>query len=97
MDTKSNNILWNIKTMQILSMINHVKLVLFKYQPLFMKMTLDGRTTTSPTSNLCFLIYVKTLLGLNVIMALVEAIHYLIKFAQGCLMCLQFHSNIQNL
>ncbi len=73
MDTKSNNILWNIKTMQI-SMINHVKHVLFKYQPLVMKMPLDAPTIISPTSNLCFLIYVKTLLGLNAIMAFMEAI-----------------------
>jgi hypothetical protein len=83
MDTKSNNILWNVKTMQILSMINHVKHVLFKYQPLVVKMTLDAPTIASPTSN-----YVKTLLGLNATMALVEAIHSLTKFAQGCLMCL---------
>jgi hypothetical protein len=81
MDTKGNNILWNIKTMKI-SMINHVKHVLFKYQPLLMKMTLNATTIASPTSNLCFLIYVKTLLGLNAIMAFMEAIHSLIKFAQ---------------
>jgi len=74
--------------MQILSMINHVKHVLFKYQPFLMKMTLDAPTIASPTFNLCFLIYVETLLGLNAIMALVEAIYSLIKFAQGCLMCL---------
>jgi hypothetical protein len=57
MDTKSNNILWNIKTMQI-SMINHVKHVLFKYHPLLVKMALDAPTIASPTSNLCFLVYV---------------------------------------
>ncbi len=53
MQIKNNKILWNIKTKWI-SMINHVKRVLFKYHTLFMKMPLDAPTITSTKSNLCF-------------------------------------------
>jgi hypothetical protein len=47
-----------------------------------MKMALDATTITFAKSNLCLLTNVEMLLGLNVIMALLEAMHSLIKFAQ---------------
>jgi hypothetical protein len=47
-----------------------------------MKMTLDVPTIASTKSNLCLLIDVEMLLGLNVIMPLLHALHPLIKFAQ---------------
>jgi hypothetical protein len=47
-----------------------------------MKMALDAPTIASTNSTLCLLTNVKTLLGLNVIMPLLEANHSLIKFSQ---------------
>jgi hypothetical protein len=48
---------------------------------IIMKITLDAPTIAPAQSNLCLLISVKMLLGLNAIMPLLEAIHFLIKFA----------------
>jgi hypothetical protein len=74
-------ILWNIKTRWI-SMINPIKDVLSKYHILIMKMAMDAPTIPSTKSNLSLLIYVETLLGLNAMMSMLEAVHSLIKFAQ---------------
>jgi hypothetical protein len=63
----------------MLSIVLHV---LFKYRTLIMKMALDATTITSAKSNLCLLTNVEMLLGLNVVMPLLEAMHSLIKFAQ---------------
>jgi hypothetical protein len=63
-------------------MINHGKRVLSKYCTLLMKMPLDAPTIASTKSNLCLLIDVKMLLGLNAIMPLLEVVHSLIKFSQ---------------
>ncbi len=63
-------------------MKSHVKHVLFEYHILLMKMTLDAPTIASTKSNLCLLIDVEVLLGLNVIMQLLHALHSLIKLAQ---------------
>jgi len=65
-------------------MISPVKCVLFEYHTSFMKMALNAPTIVFTKSNLCLLTNVKTLLGLNVIMPLLEAIHSLIKFSQLC-------------
>jgi hypothetical protein len=46
-----------------------------------MKMALDVATITYAKSNLCLLTNVE-MLGLNVVMPLLEAMHSLIKFAQ---------------
>jgi hypothetical protein len=64
-----------------ISMINHVKHVLFEYRTFIMKMALDAPTITSTKSNLCLLTNLK-MLGLNAIMSLLEAVHSLIKFSQ---------------
>ncbi len=63
-------------------MISHVKRVLFEYRTFFMKIALDAPTIVSTKSTLCLLTNAKTLLGLNVVMPLLEAIHSLIKFSQ---------------
>jgi hypothetical protein len=47
-----------------------------------MKLTLDAPTIASTKSNLCLLTNVKTLLGLNVIMPLLEVVYSLIKISQ---------------
>jgi hypothetical protein len=47
-----------------------------------MKMALDVATIPFVQSNISLLTDMKTLLKLNVVMALLEAIHSLIKFAQ---------------
>jgi hypothetical protein len=65
-------------------MISHVKRVLFEYRTFLMKMALDAPTIVSTKSTSCLLTNVNTLLGLNVIMPLLEAIHSLIKFSQLC-------------
>jgi hypothetical protein len=56
--------------------------VLFEYHTFLMKMALDAPTITSTKSNLCLLTNVKTLLGLNVIMPLLEVVYSWIKFSQ---------------
>jgi hypothetical protein len=81
MEIKGNKILRNIKTKWI-SMFNLVKHVLFEYCTLLMKMALDAPTISFTKSNLCLLINVEMLLGLNVVMPLLEVMHSLIKFAQ---------------
>ncbi len=63
-------------------MINVVKCVLFEYRTLFMKMALDALTIASAKSNLCLLTNVKSLLGFNAIITLLEVVHSLIKFSQ---------------
>jgi len=55
---------------------------LFEYCTLLMKITLDAPTISFTKSNLCLLINVEMLLGLNVVMPLLEVMHSLIKFAQ---------------
>jgi hypothetical protein len=80
METNGNKILQNIKTRWI-SMLSPLLHVLSKYHTLFMKMALDA-TITFAKSNLCLLTNVEMLLRLNVVMPLLEAMHYLIKFAQ---------------
>jgi hypothetical protein len=52
-----------------------------KYHTLLMKMALDAPTIASTKFNLCVLIDVEMLLGLNAIMPLLEATHSLIKFS----------------
>jgi hypothetical protein len=47
-----------------------------------MKMALDAPIIPFAKSNLSFLIHVESLLGLNVMMSLLEAVHSLIKFAK---------------
>ncbi len=74
-------ILWNIKTTWI-STINFIKHVLSKYHTFIMKMASNAPTISSIKSNLSSLIDVKTLLGLNAMMLMLEAIQSLIKFAQ---------------
>ncbi len=49
-----------------------------------MKVALDAPTIASTKFNLCVLIDVEMLLGLNVIMPLLEATHSLIKFSWPC-------------
>jgi len=63
-------------------MINVVKCVLFEYRTLFMKMALDAPTIASAKSNLRLLTNVKSLLGFNAIITLLEVVHSLIKFSQ---------------
>jgi len=46
-----------------------------------MKMALDAPTIAFAKSNMCLLIDVESLLGLNAIMPLLEATHSLIKFS----------------
>jgi hypothetical protein len=65
-------------------MISTIKRVLSEYPTITMKITLDTPTIAFVQSNLCLLTNVKMLLGLNAIMPLLEAIHFLIKFAQLC-------------
>ncbi len=81
METKGNKILWSIKTRWI-SMISFVKHVLSKYRTLFMKMALDAPIIPFAKSNLSLLIDVESMLGLNVMMSMLKAIHSLIKFAK---------------
>jgi hypothetical protein len=81
METEGNKILRDIKTRWI-SMISLVKHVLFEYCTFLMKMALDAPTIASTKSKLCLLINVKTLLGLNVSMPLLEVVHSLIKISQ---------------
>ncbi len=80
METKGNEILQNIKTRWI-SMLNLVKCVLFKNCILYMKMTLNATIVIFAKSNLCLLTDLEMLLGLNVVMPLLEVVHFLIKFA----------------
>jgi hypothetical protein len=64
-------------------MINFVKCcICLNITFFFMKMALDAPTIPSTKSNLYLLTNVETLLGLNVVMYLLEAIHSLIKFTQ---------------
>jgi hypothetical protein len=63
-------------------MINLVKCALFEYHTFFMKMALDAPTIASTKFNLCLSTNVKTLLGLNVIMPLLEVVYSLIKISQ---------------
>jgi hypothetical protein len=81
MEIKGNKILNNIKIRWIF-MINLVKQVLSDFRTLLMKMTLNATTIPSTQSNLFLFTNVETLLGLNTMMPLLEAIHSLIKFAQ---------------
>jgi hypothetical protein len=62
-------------------MFNPILHVLSKYRTFLMKMALDVAIITSTKSNLCLLTDVEMLLGLNVVMPLLEAMHSLIKFA----------------
>jgi hypothetical protein len=77
-----DTILHNIKLIWISTkfMFNIVKGVLVKYHTLFMRMTLDTSTLPNVRSNLFLFIDVKTLLGLNVVMLLLDAMQSLIKF-----------------
>jgi hypothetical protein len=63
-------------------MISLVKCALFKYHVLLMKMALDAPIVPFVNSNLSLLTNVETLLGLNAMMPMLKAIHFLIKFAQ---------------
>jgi hypothetical protein len=63
-------------------MINLVKHVLYEHCTLLMKMALDALTIPSTKFNFSFLTNVETLLGLNAMMSLLEAVHSSIKFAQ---------------
>jgi hypothetical protein len=81
MEIKRNKILRNIKTRWI-SIISLVKRVLSEYCTFHMRITLNAPTIASTKSNLCLLTNVKTLLRLNAIMPLLDAIHSLIKFSQ---------------
>jgi hypothetical protein len=63
-------------------MISFVKHVLFKYRTLFMKMALETPRIPFAKSNLSLLIDVESMLGLNVMMSMLKAIHSLIKFAK---------------
>jgi hypothetical protein len=58
-----------------------------------MKMALDAPIIASTKSNLCLLTNVKTLLGLNVIMPLLEIVYSLIKFSQLRDVFVCFHSS----
>jgi hypothetical protein len=62
-------------------MMSFVKNVLFKYRTFCVKMALDATTIPSIKFNLSLLIDVKSLLGLNVMMLMLEVVHSLIKFA----------------
>jgi hypothetical protein len=82
MEFKGNIIFLNIKSRWIF-MINFVKCcICLNITFFFMKMALDAPTIPSTKSNLYLLTNVETLLGLNVVMYLLEAIHSLIKFTQ---------------
>ncbi len=96
METKGNKIFYNIEIRWI-STINLVKWVLFEYCTLLMKMVLNATIIPSSQSNLSLLIDVETLLGLNAMMPLLEAICSLIKFAQLRDVCLWFHSSNEDL
>ncbi len=63
-------------------MISFIKHVLCAYCTFLMNMALDAPTITFAKSNLCPLVNVKTLLGLNAIMPLLELVHSLIKISQ---------------
>ncbi len=78
METKGNNILWNTKTKWI-SMVRPIKHVLSEYCTFLMKTIMDAPTIALVQFNLCLLTDVKRLLGLNAIMPLLEAIHFLIE------------------
>ncbi len=62
-------------------MINLVKYVLIEYRTIFMKMALDAPIMPSIKFNFSLLVDVETLLGLDVVMPLVWAIHSFIKYA----------------
>ncbi len=81
METKATKYYQTSNQMSI-SMINPVKHVMSEYRTLVMKKALDAPTIAFTKSNLCLLTNVKTLLGLNAIMSLLEAVHSLIKFSQ---------------
>jgi hypothetical protein len=81
METKGNKILQNIKTRWI-SMISFIERVLFEYCTLLMKVALNAPIIPFAKSNLSLLTNVETLLGLNVAMLMLKAIHSLIKFTQ---------------
>jgi len=55
-------------------MITFIKHVLFEYCTFLMNMSLDAPTTTFAKSNSVYW-FVKTLLGLNAIMSLLEVVH----------------------
>ncbi len=63
-------------------MTNFIKHVLCEYCTFLTNMALDAPTITFAKSNLCLLVNVKTLLGLNAIIPLLEVIHSLIKISQ---------------
>jgi hypothetical protein len=69
-------------------MFNLVKHLLFEYHTLLMKMTLNASTITFIKCNLCLLTNVETLL---------DIVHFLIKFAQMCNVCVWLYYNSQNL
>ncbi len=56
--------------------------MLFEYHIHFMKMILDAPKIDFAKSNLCLLTNVETFMGLDVIMPLLEIVHFFIKFAQ---------------
>ncbi len=63
---------------------------------LFMNMSLDAPTTTFAKSNFYLLVNVKTLLGLNAIMPLLEVVYSWSKFPTMWCVCVWFHSIIVN-
>jgi hypothetical protein len=77
-------------------MINFIKHVLFEYCTFFMNMSLDAPTTTFAKSNFYLLVNVKTLLGLNAIMPLLEVVYSWSKFPTMWCVCVWFHSIIVN-
>jgi len=81
METKGNKIFHNIKT-RWNSMMSPIKWMLSKYHILVVKMALYVALIPYAQSNIFLFTNVETLLGLNAMMPLLEALHSLIKFAQ---------------
>jgi len=63
-------------------MISLIERVLFEYCTLLMKVALNAPIIPFAKSNLSLLTNMETLLGLNVVMLMLKAIHSLIKFTQ---------------
>ncbi len=81
MQTKGNNIFWNVKIRWIF-MLSFAKIVMAKYKTLLMKMALDSPTNRQIKLNYENLCDLQVLLGLVFILSLLESVHALIKFAQ---------------
>jgi hypothetical protein len=65
-------------------MLSPSKHFLQEYKPLIVNMAKDSTIITTTKTNYEFLCDAKTLLGLACVLPLLEVVHGLSKFAQGC-------------